>query len=386
MADDLEAELRGLRDELNAAIPLPELDKVTGRSRTRRRLQLGAVVAVVAVALSVPVLRALPDQEAAQPAAPSTSYLLDFADADHGYALARRCVVADENCQYALYRTADGGRDWQPRQLPPAADEKTGYRTATLFVLGPDAVTIERPKGDTADRIASVDGGRTWTMIQRPWAAATVRPPLSRDALLVGACGEKPVTGQACDNVGTIEPSSGTFVPAPSQPPLTAMNPGSVATASGRWWVVGKSVTTGRGAISVSSDGLTWATSTLGHWAEPMAVVESDGVMYAAGNDSDGETHGLGVWISVNGGRSWDLMGITPLSGLVGTPVAAGDGSLTVSDGARTYVSTDMGRSFRSTGAAAGTVKWTRAGYLRMNADRFALSTDGSRWRDFTVR
>lgn len=386
---DLDTQLRGLREELNAAIPLPDVEHVTGRARARRRTQLGAIMAVIVVALAVPVLRALPfGEEAATPPARSTSYLIDFADREHGYALARTCVTGNEGCRYTFYRTDDGGETWQPNRLPSPPDGETTYFGASLYVLGPDAVTIQRPRGNESDRISSIDGGRSWRTAQ-PTDAAASNVPLARDSLLVGACGEIPHRAQGCDAIGTLEPNSGEFRPLPEQPPLTNMRIGSVATESGWWWATGWSRTTQTGAISVSADGgRTWVTSQPGEGAGIATVVERDGVLYAMGYSFDlkSQTFGTAVWRSTDGGKSWEHMGDSPgISSVLGDPVAAGDGSLTVSDGKTTYVSTDMGRTFRRAGDAVGGVKWTRAGYLRMNVDKFALSTDGVRWREFTV-
>jgi photosystem II stability/assembly factor-like uncharacterized protein len=391
---DLDARLRGLRDELNGAIPLPDVERVTGRARARRRTQLGAIMAVIVVALTVPVLRALPfDEEAANPPAQNTSYLVDFADHDHGYALARTCVVGTEGCRYTLYRTKNGGDTWQPNKLPSPPDGETTYFGASLYVLGPDEVTIQRPRGNESDRITSTDGGRSWQTTQ---AMATVNAdtaPLTRGSLLIGACGEIPHNGQGCDVIGSLDPSSGDFRALPQQPPLTNVKIGSAATESGRWWVTGQSrVTPLRTAVSVSEDGgRTWLTTDLDPGAgTTTTVVEHDGVLYAVGGDSYDEQEmdrGVGVWRSDDGGQSWERMGISSalIGPVLGTPVVAGDGTITVSDGLAKYVSTDLGRTFYWEGDAAGGVKWTRAGYLRMNADKFALSTDGVRWREFTV-
>jgi hypothetical protein len=52
-----------------------------------------------------------------------------------------------------------------------------------------------------------------------------------------------------------------------------------------------------------------------------------------------------------------------------------------------TFESTD-GRTFRrSAQQLPGPVKWTRAGYLLWTSEgRYQVSTDGVRWRKFTVR
>jgi photosystem II stability/assembly factor-like uncharacterized protein len=125
-------------------------------------------------------------------------------------------------------------------------------------------------------------------------------------------------------------------------------------------------------------------------------VVERNGAMYATASNYGGL---VGVWRSLDDGKSWTRTWARtdgrPIPGLVGSPIAAGDGSLVLSDGLTTYVSTDQGATFERTGEkVAGTVRWTRAGYLRSDGlmhpltsegTRFALSSDGVQWREFTV-
>lgn len=146
------------------------------------------------------------------------------------------------------------------------------------------------------------------------------------------------------------------------------------------------------GALGERDDGRTWQTGELDLGSTVPAsdgwdVVERNGVMYATASTYGGL---LGVWVSTDDGRSWTRTwtrdGTRWLPDLVGSPIAAGDGSLVLSDGTTTYVSTDQGRSFEPAGTAGGSVEWTRAGYLRENGDTFALSSDGLRWREFTVR
>jgi photosystem II stability/assembly factor-like uncharacterized protein len=398
---ELDNELRGLRDELNTAIPLPDVDHITSRAHARRRLQIAAAAVVMAVALAVPVLRWLPSTQAAGPhTPPDTSYLMDFADAGHGYALARKCVPGREGCAFTLYRTGDGGRTWARRTLPPAKNPKTGYFSATMYVLGPDTVVFDRPAGDETDRIHSTDGGRSWQVVEHWWASdgQAGGAPLEEGALLTTQCSAQPIVGSSCLAVGTIRPDTGQFVPTPEQPPLVPQRLGSATTESGRYWVVGRNTTTGTMSIAVTLDaGATWWTSELrsgGKTPGTFAVAERDGVMYLTASDA---SRLLSVWRSVDDGRRWDStyqwdsmtrsQSRYALSALVGDPIAAGDGTLLVSDGTDTYVSRDMGTIFNRTGTkAVGAVRWTRAGYLRQNADEFALSADGLHWRTFTVR
>jgi len=393
---DLDADLRGLRDELTAAIPLPDVERIAGRARTRRRLQVGALLAVIAVVVAVPVVHALPVWlTAARPNPAETSYVVDFADAKHGYALTRTCERGTEVCTFTLYRTADGGETWQSRRLPLAPGD--GFWD-TMYVLGPDEVTIGKPVGPETTRIFSTDGGRSWGVANDLARAGTA--PLAPGGLLTGACGEQPYQYGGCDVVGSIRPDTGQFVAAPTQPRLVPVQVGPAPTVTGKWWVAGVNATRDRPVLAVSADdGRTWSTNEL---TEPVgrrwAVVEGDGVLYATAADDAGKV--AGVWRSTDDGRSWtrtwaaklkpkdprdDYLptGVGPF--LDSRPIAAGDGSLILADMKQTLVSDDEGRTFRRDGGASGWVSWTRGGYLRTNGGSFELSADGLHWRQFTV-
>ena len=391
---ELDTDLRALRDELNAAIPLPDVEHVTGRARARRRLQLVAIAAVIAVAIAVPVLRLLPTgppQVGNPPPPPASNVLsMDFADTEHGYALTRSCPQPGEPCTFALLRTANGGRDWQRESLPAPLNPKTGYFSATLFVLGPDEVLLYRPNGLDPDRIFSTDGGRSWQTIKRWWTLNASVAPLPPRGVLTGLCGSQH-SYDNCGSVGAHQPDSGTFASTPTQPQLSSMQLGTLATKAGKWWAVGRDRTTGRWTIVISADnGRTWMASDLNLSEAPglsgWAVVERSGIMYATASDYRGL---LGVWRSLDDGRTWTRTwthGDQWLPAPTHTPVAAGDGTLIVSDGKATYVSTDQGTTFKPADRkVTGEVTWTRAGYLKANGTGFALSADGLSWREFTV-
>lgn len=387
---ELDSELRGLRDELTAAIPLPDLERVAGHARNRRRLQLVAIaVVVVAVAVTVPLLRA---SRSAPPATPldarNTSYVLDFADHDHGYALTRTCPPGASSCVFALHRSADGGRTWTPRTLPPALDPETGYTSATMYVLGPDAVAIDRPKGHDSERVYTTDGGRSWHRQQQPRQGDT-SAPLADGALFTSRCAEQPYskTGH-CPDVGTIDPKTGQFVSTPTQPPLALYyRLGPSPLRNGGYWVVGATAT-GEAAVAITEDGgRTWSVGILppadmwGGDLRDLEVASSDGVLYAAtGGD---------LWTSTDDGRSWLLVPENPsereLHGF--SPLMAGaDGSVLVAGESESWRSTDRGRTFVKAGRGHFGVKWTRGGYLSFHSDQFALSDDGLNWREFSVR
>lgn len=395
---DLDTSLRALRDELHAVIPVPDVERVAGRARTRRRLQIGAVAAVVAVALAVPVLRAMPSAPgpAAPPVPARTSYDLDFADADHGYALTSSCPEEAGNCSFTMWRTADGGRGWETVQLPPSPNLKSNYFSATMYVLGPEQIAIDRPGGVPGfwDRIYSRDGGQSWQVLDE-WFNHDQVGPIPPGGLLSGLCTHQPAPSGGCDHLAAVLPDSGITRNLAAQPPLGLKWVGPAPTQSGKWWVTGRDRATGTWAISVSGDdGRSWSTTLLAVPGVPgfdgWAAVERDGIMYLMAFNS----RLLGVWRSTDAGGTWTrTWGADPaepaqsLPGVVGTPIATSDGTLVYSDSITTYVSTDLGRSFRRTGdEVTGTVTWTRAGYLRSDTGKYALSTDGVRWREFTVR
>lgn len=402
---DIDRDLRGLRDELTAAIPLPDVDDVTGRARARRRGQVVAIVAVVvAVAAAVPIARALPIWTTTASTNPAkTTYVVDFADADHGYALTRTCVRGTVGCASTLYQTADGGESWQARKLPRAPSDQFWD---VLYVLGPDDVAIATPIGIEKTRIFSTDGGRSWGRVENPDTGVTepvITLSLARGGMLTGGCGAQPFTGDACQVVGSIQPSTGRFVAAPTQPPLNPRQLGPAPTEGGKWWVAGTRDGSDHAWLAVSDDdGQTWSASEMAEFAGMggWSVVEHGDTMFATAGAANGL---FGVWRSTDGGRSWTRTWTydpiaamasggapaedAPTEGpaLVGGPVLAGDGKLIVSNGTKTYVSDDQGRHFRPAGADTGWVKWTRGGYLRMQGHSFALSADGTHWREFTV-
>lgn len=392
---DLDTELRGLRDELTTAIPLPDVDVLAGRARARRQLQLAVVVVVVAVALAVPLLRWLPSSTppATPPTPPGgghTSYLIDFADADHGYALERACNPVVAGCAFTFYGTDNGGRTWTPRELPPPVSATTGYFVATMYVLSPEEIALDQLGGQQGlTRIYSSDGGHSWHEVTRWWNPDGATAPLAPDAQLTGRCSRGSYAGSECAGIGTVKPGTGTFVSTPTQPPLGVEVFGTVAGEHDKWWAVGRSTTTGKKSLAVTTDGgRTWSANQLvsgGSGVERWSLVARNGVMYAVASDS---FQLLRIWRSTDDGTSWEPTydGSGDVPALVGTSIAAGDGTLIASDGKVTYVSRDGGRTFRRGGEATGEVSWTRAGYLRADGNRFALSTDGLHWREFTVK
>jgi photosystem II stability/assembly factor-like uncharacterized protein len=147
---ELDTKLAALRDDLHEQISPPDLGQVTGMARqrtTRRRMQIGAVAAVVAVSVAVPVLRALPGGQA--PAGPplpaSMTVQLDFADPDHGFALGSDCPKPEAPCTLTLFATADGGQSWERRPLP---DGDQRYALGDVSVQDANRLSVSRVGAD----------------------------------------------------------------------------------------------------------------------------------------------------------------------------------------------------------------------------------------------
>lgn len=398
---DLDTRLAGLHADLHAAIIPPDLALVTARSRqrtVRRRMQVGAAVAVMAVSVAVPVLRSVPD--GGVPAGPTSgsdmTFELDFADAGHGYALGSDCAEPEGPCELALFATADGGRTWARRTLP----EDSARGAAGLTVIRAEALVVDLVPGGSAPprRIASTDAGRTWHAAGLDGAGEPA--PLPDGAHLQRMCVGS--DGSDCPyGVGTLAPDTTARVPAPSQPPLVGLVAGAAATEGGRYWAAGVDRTTRSWAISVSSDqGMTWTTTPVLVPGLPMpndawAVVENDGVMYATvqGSIGRGPFGLLAVHRSTDGGltwtNTWSATADTVLRATLGSPVATAGGRLLVYSAATgTYESTDGGRTFaKAARQLPGEVTWTRGGYVAKLPDTgFAISADGDEWRPFEIR
>jgi hypothetical protein len=152
---------------------------------------------------------------------------LEFADAEHAYALFAHCPGV--SCRWALAASADGGQSWVPRALPV---DKAAELTLTVR----DARTLTVGAG--RDQYTSVDGGRTF----RPGEAA-------RTGWLVEA-------GRV-----RFAAADGSPPPAVAQPPLDGVD--RLATGSdGRVWVAGHAG--GQLAVAVSGDrGRSWQVTRL---------------------------------------------------------------------------------------------------------------------------
>jgi hypothetical protein len=402
---ELDTGLAELRDDLRAAMRRPDLGHVATRARQqrmRRRAQIGAIVAVVLVIVTVPLLRSVSDDH--RPAAPPhheykparvPDYTMDFADADHGYALRSAC---DGPCTFALFASTDGGTQWERRELPKG-DRK--YLKGELTVLGPDTLQFLRflsgAMGSTESYL-STDGGRTWLWSnpRGPTAPAAIPPEaiLQQTCILSGNGDECPIA------LAMQMPDGKLLSPVLTQPPLREPRPGVVATSGGRFWATGQEPASGKWAVSVTSDaGATWATNLLDVPGTPAtgdawSVVEHGGVMYATvtGALENGPSELLAVFRSTDAGvswtRTWPSSSKTRLLNVTGDAIATSDGRLIVRTSADgPFESSDGGRTFTpSSLRLLGTVTWTRGGYLaRHPENEWDISQDGVTWRTFVL-
>lgn len=393
---DLDASLRELREDLRSTIAKPGLDKVADRARqrtVRRRMQIGAIVAVVLVSVAVPLLRSLPDPT--PPATPppartqSVPYELAFADRTNAYALGRDCGAPTDPCTFRLLASDDGGRSWARRTVPAGE-----YADGALGVLGPDVLRLYTRRTDDSMKIwASRDGGRTWHDYDTTprFAGPSPIPP---GAMLEQACLQGSAAG-CVRGVVTVNPD-GTLSPAPTQPPLTDQWPGTYPTASGVHWVIGRDES-GHWAVATTGDGTKWWTAPLDVPGQPerpdaWSVVEGGGSMYltVVGTTAGGTNNLLVVYRSTDRGHTWQqtyhATDGRQLS-MYGGPVATSDGRLLVNalpDG--TLESRDGTTFTRAAHQLPASPKWTPAGYvLQVRPTAYQVSWNGLDWRQFEV-
>jgi hypothetical protein len=398
---ELDTRLAELRDGLHEAITPPGLAHVADRARqraVRRRMQVGAVAAVVAVSVAVPLLRSLPDADRspAEPGVPPTmTFEVDFADAGHAYALGSDCLDAGGSCALALFASADGGRTWEERPLPDGGER---YEVGELSVQAADRVVVDRVTvdGQRVARVLSADGGRTWRSVAV--GALAEAAPLPDGAWVEGVCVGAEDDGGCRMGVGTLSPDGTRLVPAPAQPPLVEPQIGRSATRDGHLWAAGIDRRTGGWALSVSGDGgAGWSTTPVPVPGEPSmndawAVVEADGVLWATlqGSIAKGPYGLLAVFRSTDGGATWTTTwratAGTVLQAALGDPVATSDGRLLVYSAATGTHETRDGRTFtKARTQLLGPVTWTRGGYVAKGDRDFAVSADGIGWRRFTI-
>ncbi|MCT2587128.1 sialidase family protein [Actinophytocola gossypii] len=405
---DLDRGLAALRDELRAAMPMPDVDSVARRHRDRRirrRTVIGAIVAVVVVSVAVPVLRQLepiPPTGTSPPTVGGSSSVpfinrVRFTDGGHGYAV--RALSPDgKPPNEATLLASDDLTTWEEIGTIPKPEPAAELGHLTHFmVLGPDEIALDWDTfgigGPEKTRMYSDDGGRTWRHVPVPATVTDVVPAIPEGAELQPGC-PRPWDCRT-STFAVVRPGSGTSAVLADPPPLRNVVPGAVPTADGYWWVVGQPPGAEGWALAVSADdGRTWTTSPVifpaterGQWW----VVSRDGVLYASvhAEAGSGEPGLLGIYRSDDGGRTWEQTWSRSkhkdLAGYFGTLIAAADGTLIVSAPDEAYTSADGGRTMVPREPRGAVVSWSRLGYIAITERGYELSTDGLEWRRYEI-
>jgi len=422
---DLDAELAEMRESARRSMPVPAFGLVRDRHKqrtVRRRMQIGAAVAVLVVSLAVPLLRAGLAPESRPPAAPPAPvpdeqqipdgpFVLnpDFADAEHGYAIRGNCPGRKYvNCTGELLATDDGGRRWESREIPDLSFSKG--QLPVPHVLGPQEIALDWTRPDPANnrvgrRAFSEDGGQTWRTVELPHVPTESVPAIPDGGELVRACAELVGGGQQCAARGfaVLMPGTGESALLANAPELEDVEASRAPTADGRWWLVGRAPETRDWTIAVSDDdGRTWVTSTL-DWqgsALDWSIATHDGTLYASVTGSlpfGGEEPGLlAIFRSTDDGRSWEQTWHPDEDKAPretwGQVVVANDGNLlinAVGGEGRTYLSSDGGSTFTEVERRFnGGAYWTRIGWMAFAAEvhhGHQFSPDGIDWRELKI-
>jgi photosystem II stability/assembly factor-like uncharacterized protein len=316
------------------------------------------------------------------------SQILDvqFADAGHGFALTGGCASASAGgkCWYGLRVTSNAGRSWAYRQLPtPALKPDEGF-PASMFVFGPEQLSLE-DKGRTW---FSADAGRTWRPAEA--TAGLTYPTIPAGAVLRNVC-----ASGGC-GVHAIDPRTGVSAPLKSQPALQRIWWASPdGDTVGGWWIAG-AVDDRTPALAISRDnGRTWQLSRL---ESESAQVISVSVVTRSGQEAyafvtllpskQGARPGIGrMYESHDSGRTWSV--VRPAAdekqrpGPVSGGVLLGPDRLLVGTlGAGTRISEDGGKTFADLPNVPEFAEFPRSygRYVARSTGGFYTSPDGIAW------
>ncbi|GAB3403575.1 sialidase family protein [Flindersiella endophytica] len=314
------------------------------------------------------------------------SQILDvqFADGAHGFALTGGCAPGGGQCWYGLRSTSNGGRAWAYRKLPtPGLKQGEGF-SASMFVFGAEAVSLE----DNGRTWFSTDAGRTWRPVEAE--AGLTYPTIPAGAVLRNVCGSG-----GC-GVHAIDPRTGVSAPLQSQPTLQKIWWASPdGDTVGGWWIAG-AVDDRTPALAITRDnGHSWKVHRLG--SESGQVI-SVSVVTRSGQEAyvfvtllptkQGARPGTGrMYVSHDSGRTWQT--VRPAAdpnqrpGSVSGGVLLGPDRLLVGTlGAGTRISEDGGRTFADLPNVPEFAGFPRSygRYVARSTGGFYTSQDGVGW------
>lgn len=421
----LDEQLTDLRTDLRNDVSLPHPAAILERHRqrrSRRRLQAGAVAAVLVVGALMPTLRSTnaapatggPPTADTTPTSTDDRLVTNLQFAADGTGYATRFHLPDDGPGEpippfdATLLTSSDGENWDEVGTIPIPERTDLYLIGDLTVLGPEELVVDwrsekNPTSSASARIHSTDGGRTWQDVPMPDVVTEVVPAIPDHAELVPACSVDPTKRPPCTTPSftVVLPGTGTSAVLANPPPLLTPVPGSLPTANGRWWAVGQQPDTKDWAITVSADdGRTWNTVTLDlDLANDSrsnniraSVVSMDDSLYASfvGPVPNNRETLRGVFRSDDDGRTWRQTW-TPAPDqddlpVTGTLVAGDDGALRLRESPNLLTFTDGGTTLTHTvHLGLGMVGWTRKGYVSGWRSYYELSTDGINWTKYDL-
>lgn len=387
----------------------------TGRPRWLGWALLAGVIAAVALVsvlmrpddVGEPQPAPGPEREEPHPPADPawTVASADFADADIGFALQRRC--SSNGCPTVLLMTdTDGSTDgWAAATVALGFDSIE--QGARVLALGDCRAVVEHlgdheTPGIDPRRWYTGNCGRSWTKIgMQPFEGVAAIPD---GGILESVCPNGTPDINACDaQLAVTLSDSGSRARLWSQPKLTKLVAEPHPIGAGTWLVQGRDRATGNPAVAVShNDGRTWRTTVL---AKPRGFGPDD-LLYLTNRGKDVYAVASGtramhrrglqaVYHSGDQGRTWERTrwstGRGPIEGI---PMATSYGLLLIGDDKpdrRFWLSFDHGRTFNRAGwdLPGDWPVRTRGGYLVHGPEtelpsRWYRSADGVTWQEIT--
>ncbi|MGV9452218.1 exo-alpha-sialidase [Streptomyces sp. NPDC003635] len=338
------------------------------------------------------------------PGLPGWSHSLGFAADGSGFALLAECAPA--RCEQHVAVLDKSARRWGLATSPlPDVTGDLGI-TAGLTTLGPGrAVIIDQSDNgqEPAPTWFTRDGGLTWTRGSTEPTGRTATVP--EGALLTEECLEPEPDLSSCarNRLLVVMPDTGEHRVLKGRPPLKGILAPAGDVARDALFVSGLD-DSGRPALAKSEDrGRTWTATriaTPGKDAWGFRVVPAAGRLYAVQPgqlpEEEQVKNGLrAIHTSTDGGSTWTRVwtyraGVEPLS-ILGDPVTAADGSVTVHGETGVWRSTDGARGFSPRGggrAPSGSVTRTPLGWLWSDSygnGAYRISADGVRWHRFSL-
>ena len=290
---------------------------------------------------------------------PEETFTLKFARSDETvYAFAASPRFSDVGacfaaCASGLYRSRDGGRNWDLLSIPAAQDGE--QLIATAIAISPefqtDRAVFAAVKGGI---LRSSDGGDSWFSagFAAPpplFTAMAISSEFLRDGMMLAATMEDGVFSSADRGIHWRPWNFGLF------------DLGVLCLALSPRWLVDETVFAGTetGLYRSTNGGRAWRLTAFPEEAAPLlclAAVESaetDDLVVIAGTESQG------LWLSDDGGDSWRRTGEATFTGAINqlqvSCNAQGDTQVFALDDTGVSRSTDQGKSWETVARSQST-------------------------------